>query len=139
MSSSHPLLAGLSDLSCQGIGVDIEQIQRFRDRPYQTGDPFYERWFTLNERIYCLSKPDPAPHFAARFCAKEAFVKAIGNRFLDYGQLEIVRETDGRIRLRAPFACDTLVSLSHTVDTAIAMVFVVNIPSPYVSQRTETP
>ena len=39
---------------------------------------FETRVFTDDERAYCNGLPDPAPHFAARFAAKEAALKALG-------------------------------------------------------------
>ena len=58
-----------------GIGTDIEDVARFENRPTH----FYERIFTTEEITYCQSKANPAQHFAARFCAKEALVKACGS------------------------------------------------------------
>ena len=58
------------------IGVDlieIGRIQRALDR-----DGFRERCFTEAERAYCDSRPNPAPHYAARFAGKEAVGKALG-------------------------------------------------------------
>ena len=39
---------------------------------------FAERVFTAAEREYCLSRANPAQHFAARFAGKEAVGKALG-------------------------------------------------------------
>jgi len=44
-----------------------------RDR----GAAFLERWFTAREIDYCSRKAVPSRHFAARFAAKEAVVKAL--------------------------------------------------------------
>ncbi len=57
------------------IGVDIEDIERFKNKP-QT---FLDKVFTQNEQLYCLSKSDSEKHFAARFCAKEAVIKALSS------------------------------------------------------------
>lgn len=38
---------------------------------------FLDRCFSPDEQSYCLRYRDPAPHFAARFAAKEAFYKAL--------------------------------------------------------------
>ena len=59
------------------VGIDMIEIDRVRaalaKRPR-----FAERVFTEAERRYCLSRPNPAQHFAARFAGKEAVGKAIG-------------------------------------------------------------
>ncbi|MFH2054307.1 MAG: holo-ACP synthase [bacterium] len=62
-----------------GIGVDMVRVDRLR--AILEGDDYtglVVRWFTPAERDYCLAKSDPAPHLAARFAAKEAFLKALG-------------------------------------------------------------
>ena len=58
-------------------GIDMIEIDRVRSalarRPR-----FAERVFTDEEQRYCMSRPNPAQHFAARFAGKEAVGKAIG-------------------------------------------------------------
>ena len=59
------------------VGIDMIEIDRVRSalarRPR-----FAERVFTDEEQRYCMSRPNPAQHFAARFAGKEAVGKAIG-------------------------------------------------------------
>ncbi|PLY01089.1 MAG: holo-[acyl-carrier-protein] synthase [Desulfuromonas sp.] len=60
-----------------GIGTDLARISRFEkflDRKMAV----IERIFTAGEIEYALAKKYPAPHLAARFAAKEAFLKALG-------------------------------------------------------------
>ena len=106
-------------------------IERWQDR-------FVERVFTDDEIAYCRSRRDPAPHFAARFAAKEAFIKAwSGSRThqppllgsLDLREIEVVDDGYGRpaLALHGTLAqmvgpCSTSVSLSHDGDAAIAVV-----------------
>jgi len=62
-----------------GTGIDIVEIARFRKiLSSETRDRFLKRVFTCEERRFCLRHRDPAPHFAARFAAKEAVFKALG-------------------------------------------------------------
>ena len=63
-------------MAITGLGVDIEDISRFRETPFELNVSFYQKVFTGDEIKYCLSKVDPYQHFAVRFCAKEAFIKA---------------------------------------------------------------
>ena len=80
-----------------GIGVDIELIQRFRDKPFAENEKFYRRIFTPLEIEYCLSKSDPYPHFAARFCAKEALKKAVPlDLFLGWKDAEVRNDKNGK-------------------------------------------
>ena len=61
-----------------GTGIDIVEIARFRKILTGTGERFLMRVFTSEEQRFCLARRDPAPHFAARFAAKEAVFKALG-------------------------------------------------------------
>lgn len=78
-------------------GVDIEDNNRFEDK---TNDKkFLERIFTQDEIDYCLSKINPHQHFAVRFCAKEAVIKALCAFYeekisLRLNQIEVVKKTD---------------------------------------------
>ena len=60
-------------------GIDIEDISRFEGKTLETDLKFLSRIFTQNELNYCFSFGNPAPHLAARYCAKEATVKALSN------------------------------------------------------------
>lgn len=59
-----------------GIGTDIVEIARMREAVRKWGDRFLRRIFTEAELSYCCRKKDPAPCLAARFAAKESFIKA---------------------------------------------------------------
>ena len=61
-----------------GTGIDIVEIERFRKILAETDKRFITRVFTPEEQRFCLARRDPAPHFAARFAAKEAVFKALG-------------------------------------------------------------
>ena len=109
-------------------GVDIEDISRFVDKD----ELFLHRIFTKNELNYCAKFKNPAPHLAARFCAKEAVVKAtseITTKTIPYSKIEILNYENG-----APYVnCDILelknykisLSLSHEKQKAVAFVVVV--------------
>lgn len=107
----------------KGIGVDIEDISRFRDLPFKDNKSFYNKIFTVEEVEYCLSKVDPYQHFAVRFCAKEAFVKAQPTPYkIDYKSISILLENS------KPFIIHNekkyFLSLSHDQDKAVAVVIV---------------
>lgn len=104
------------------IGVDIEDISRFKDKE----QAFYERVFSPLEIEYCMSKRNPAPHFAARFCAKEAVFKALssaGFQDIVISQIEVYNDENGcpRIRLlNTDINVRVHISLSHEKEKAIA-------------------
>ena len=87
-----------------GIGVDVQEIASFEQLALEEHRAFYERVFTANEIDYCRACATPAEHFAARFAAKEAVVKACGNAItLSPAAIEICRNASGApgVRLSA--------------------------------------
>ena len=58
-------------------GVDLVEVARLKEA-YERHEAFGEDVFTEAERAYCLKRRNPYPHFAARFAAKEACLKAFG-------------------------------------------------------------
>jgi holo-[acyl-carrier protein] synthase len=78
-----------------GTGVDIVDIERFRRINERLKDRFIARVFTPGEQEFCLKRRDPAPHFAARFAAKEALFKALGTGWakgVTWRDVEVQRE-----------------------------------------------
>ena len=77
-----------------GIGIDIEEVARVEDLLNRYRDRFVARIFTDAEAAYCRKRRTPAPHFAARFSAKEAAMKALGTgraRGVLWRDIEVVR------------------------------------------------
>jgi holo-[acyl-carrier protein] synthase len=78
-----------------GIGVDVVEIDRFRNIMERLKDRFIFRVFTTGEQQFCHSHRDPVPHYAARFAAKEALFKALGTgwaRGVTWLDVEVQRE-----------------------------------------------
>ena len=113
-----------------GIGVDIEDIGRFAGLRRAKDGPFLKKIFTAGELDYCFSKKNAAPHLAARFCAKEAVVKAlhgVGAAALSYTDIEIVSSRKvPRVVLRKGSLKEyrAEISLSHSGGMAIAFALV---------------
>ncbi len=118
------------------LGLDLVDIQDFRDAMQRRGTRLLKRLFTERERLYCESQHDPALSYAARFAAKEATAKALGTglganaSFLDIEVVPCERTRAPRLHLSGK-AAETaasrrisrwLVSLSHTPTTAAASV-----------------
>jgi holo-[acyl-carrier protein] synthase len=112
------------------IGIDIVQIDRIR-QALRRRPRLASRLFTDQERAYCEGRGDPAPHYAARFAAKEAAAKAVG-RWLRWLDVEVLNESNGRPIMKlhgeasrlagtAGAGC-VLVSLSHDTEYAVACV-----------------
>ena len=115
-----------------GIGTDIVLVTRIQDALEKYGDRFLRRIFTEGERAYCEAQKYKFQHYAARFAAKEAFSKAIGTGItgdMTWTSVEVVKRRGGEpfLRLHNKIAekygaCRVLVSLSHTSESALAMV-----------------
>jgi holo-[acyl-carrier protein] synthase len=59
------------------IGIDLLEPARLRESLKRT-PTLRETLFCEGELAYCEAKADPIEHLAARFCAKEAVIKALG-------------------------------------------------------------
>jgi holo-[acyl-carrier protein] synthase len=117
------------------IGIDIIEVARIREVLLRT-PRFVERVFTRTEREYCDSRGAvAAQHYAARFAAKEAALKALQTGWrggISWQDVEILARESG-----APYlvftgqvlevfekfgATQTHLSMSHTTQHAIAQV-----------------
>ena len=81
-----------------GLGVDIVEIERMR-RILARTPSFKRRVFSEAERAYCDGKASPETHYATRFAAKEAVVKALGTGFsegIGVRDIEVRRTSKGR-------------------------------------------
>jgi len=118
-----------------GIGIDTVEIARFRRFLDEGNQAIIERLFTTGERGRCSARKDAASCYAARFAAKEAFLKALGSGLRDgisWHDMEVVNnESDkpallltGRAReiLEKQGSGTVLLSLSHDGGQAVAMV-----------------
>jgi holo-[acyl-carrier protein] synthase len=118
-------------VSVLGLGVDIVEIDRMKAALART-PRLKDRIFSEEERWYCEHKARPEVHYALRFAAKEAVLKALGTGFsgMRFCDVEVVREGTGRpvprLSGRAAQRAEELgviemhLSLSFTHTTAVA-------------------
>jgi holo-[acyl-carrier protein] synthase len=118
-----------------GIGTDIVEIERFQ-RFLDTGNTaLLDRLFTPAERSRCQKLKDAASCLAARFAAKEAFLKALGTGLRDgisWLDIEVSNDDLGKPALTLSgkaaeqYQLKQLttihLSLSHDGGSAVAMV-----------------
>ena len=80
-----------------GLGVDIVEVERMR-LALEKHPRMKERLFSAEERAYCEKRSRPEVHYALRFAAKEAVLKALGTGFsgMRFTDVEVVREHNGR-------------------------------------------
>ena len=117
-----------------GIGCDLADVERMEKAITRRG--FKERVFTPEEIDYCTGPHgDRAQSYAARFAAKEAFLKAIGTGLRGGGQLTeiaVINDELGKpeLHVKGYFAeyikklgvKKIHLTLSHTATTAMAVV-----------------
>jgi len=60
-----------------GIGIDLIEVERVMEK-INKSEGFREKVFSAHEISFCESKANKAENYAARFAAKEAFLKATG-------------------------------------------------------------
>ncbi len=107
------------------IGVDIEDIERFKGKSQE----FIERIFTPVEIDYCMKYSNPESHLAARFCAKEAVIKALSAlniKDVYLNEIEVFHNENKCPQIRILKTLERNVnfdlSLSHEHSKAIAFV-----------------
>lgn len=108
----------------KGIGIDIVKVSRFKQKRYSSNKKFYEKIFSRDEIMYCLKYKDPYPHFAGKFAAKEAIIKATGTKTK---LNDIIINSKSRyieIKIKDKLKSNILVSISHEKDYAVAMSMV---------------
>ena len=110
------------------VGVDLLEIDRL-ERALERHPRLAGRVFSEAELEYAGERSRPGRHLAARFCAKEAAVKALGTGPLGLREVEVVAATPPRLELSGAAAAAARergvcleVSLSHAREMAVAVV-----------------
>ena len=118
-------------------GIDLVTVSKIR-KIMLSRPNFCQEIFTGKEREYCLARRDPYVHFAGRFAAKEACLKALGTGLSSSGidgslaEIEVVSDRSGKPVLslsgwtakigNRKKVCRHTVSISHSGDYAVASV-----------------
>jgi holo-[acyl-carrier protein] synthase len=82
-----------------GIGTDITECLRIARMIERHGELFLERVYTTDEIRYCQCRKQATQHFAGRWAAKEAILKALGTgwrRGITWRDVEICNLPGGR-------------------------------------------
>jgi holo-[acyl-carrier protein] synthase len=106
-----------------GIGIDISNIEKFKNKPFKENENFYKKIFLEEEITYCLKFTNYYEKFAAKFALKEALIKSINKKiffseietsYLDAKPTVQILNSDKNYRF--------LASLSHENNIAVAVV-----------------
>ena len=117
----------------RGVGIDIVDVARFENRI--ANQKFLDLVFTLAEQRECLAKGNIAECLAARFAAKEAYMKSIGTGWsseAQFHEIEIAKSENGQPKIVLHNAAktyfkengylETHLTISHNGNTAVAVV-----------------
>ena len=109
-----------------GIGNDIVECLRIAQMIERHGELFLGRVYTQHEIEYCSARKAATQHYAGRWAAKEAVLKALGTgwaRGISWRDIEVRNEIGGRPRITisggAKDVCDrqgiteVMISISH--------------------------
>ena len=118
-----------------GVGIDLVDVERVRRSIERWGDRWTHRIFTEAEIKYCEYVRDPAPGYAARFAAKEAFFKALPEQPKAFLMIYVeVINSEGKPAIRVHESvkdvlaslepCKFHVSLTHEKNMAAAVVII---------------
>ena len=134
-----------------GLGVDIVEISRMRDILKRT-PVFKQKVYSEDERKYCESKATPEIHYATRFAAKEAVLKALGTGFsegIKPRDIEVARNKKGKpyvvLHGRAKEisqeygVLELPLSLSYTHREAVACAMAITVDSIRVAEARVDP
>ena len=134
-----------------GLGVDIVEVERMK-RILERTPSFKWKVFSQAEQDYCDSSANPATHYALRFAAKEAVVKALGTGFSDgiwINDIEVIRAKGGRPTVKLQGRAlevaqqrgvrDISISLSYTHTDAVACALAVTESSLRAVQKHKDP
>jgi len=119
-------------------GIDIVGVERLEEAARRQGERFLNRIFTPAERAYCESKRYKFEHYAARFAAKEAMMKAMEIRSKDrfrFREIEVSRRPTGkpgirmspesRRRFGIPAKAQIELSMAHERKYAVSFVVLI--------------
>lgn len=111
-------------MSIIGTGVDITEVRRLRHAVEKWGDTFLHRVFTQEELKNAKTRGSWYQHLAGRFAAKEAVFKALGDKDLNWKDVQILNDKEGKpscvILNGRGKKIEVHISISHVKNYAVA-------------------
>jgi len=134
---ARPPLTAYDPPMIVGIGIDMARTDRMAGLLERRPERAVHRLFSEEERSACSDRENPAECYAARFAAKEAFVKALGtglSRGIGWREVEVAAGAGARpylrlsgtasARLREAGGRRVHLSFTHEGGSAIAVVII---------------
>lgn len=113
-----------------GTGVDITEVSRLRQAVEKWGEEFLKRIFTETELKNAKSRISSSlyQHLAGRFAAKEAVFKALGDPKLNWKEVQVINDKEGKpicqVLNKKGNRIDVHISISHVKSYAVASAVV---------------
>jgi|TARA_B110000495_G_scaffold163069_1_gene148184 holo-[acyl-carrier protein] synthase len=105
-----------------GIGIDIVEIKRFQEKPFEKNVNFYKKIFTDSEIKYCLTKKNFTEEFALKFAIKEAVIKSIKKQIELFNIITDYEYSNPIVSLKNDKTYKFLVSCTHEKLFVIAAI-----------------
>jgi len=134
-----------------GLGTDIVECVRIRKMIQDHGELFLQRVYTDREIRYCQSRRQAAEHFAGRWAAKEAVLKALGTgwrRGISWRDIEVRNDPSGQPKIAVRGEAkeiakrkrlgDILITISHCRQFATAYAIAVRNEKPSRRKKRQT-
>ncbi len=116
-----------------GIGTDIIECVRIAQMIEKHGEVFLTRVYTHDEIAYCSGRKAANQHYAGRWAAKEAVLKALGTGWahgIQWTDVEVVNQQGGKPTIvldgkareisRQQRIREMMISISHCRNYAVA-------------------
>ncbi len=124
-----------------GIGTDIIECDRIEQMLEKHGDVFLARVYTTGEIDYCSGRKAAIQHYAGRWAAKEAVLKALGTGWahgIQWTDVEVVNQQGGKPNIVLTGVAkelsaqqgirEMMISISHCKSYAVAYATAVGEP-----------
>ncbi len=124
-----------------GIGTDIIECDRITQMLEKHGDVFLARVYTPCEIAYCSARKAANQHYAGRWAAKEAVLKALGTGWahgIQWTDVQVVNQQGGKPNIELDGRAkeiseqlgirEILISISHCRNYAVAYATAIGEP-----------
>jgi holo-[acyl-carrier protein] synthase len=122
-----------------GVGIDMIEVERVAAK-IGRNNGFRDLVFSPGEISYCEAKTNKYEHYAARFAAKEAFLKAAGTGWineLNLFEIEIVNDETGKPALNFSGVTAQAIELRRFTQISVSLSHLKSIASAIVIIETD--